>query len=122
MTFVAFDILWLDGELVTRRPYAERRALLEGLGLPALGVPVMPTYRVGRRPGPVPGLRGRRGRRHRPEAVVGALPARPAHHGVAEGQVLGVVGASGAAAAGVTVQSCGRSTTASVRPWASCQG
>jgi bifunctional non-homologous end joining protein LigD len=44
VTFVAFDLLWLDDQPLTTRPHAERRALLEGLGLPALGVPVMPTY------------------------------------------------------------------------------
>jgi bifunctional non-homologous end joining protein LigD len=32
-TFAAFDVLYLDGETVTRRPYVERRAPLEGLGL-----------------------------------------------------------------------------------------
>jgi bifunctional non-homologous end joining protein LigD len=33
VTFAAFDVLCLDGETVTGRPYLERRALLEGLGL-----------------------------------------------------------------------------------------
>jgi ATP-dependent DNA ligase len=33
VTFAAFDVLYLDGETVTRRPYLERRALLEGIGL-----------------------------------------------------------------------------------------
>ena len=33
VTFAAFDVLYLDGETVTRLPYLERRALLEGLGL-----------------------------------------------------------------------------------------
>jgi bifunctional non-homologous end joining protein LigD len=33
VTFAAFDVLYLDGETVTRRPYVERRALLEGLML-----------------------------------------------------------------------------------------
>jgi bifunctional non-homologous end joining protein LigD len=33
VTFAAFDVLYLDGETVTRQPYVERRALLEGLGL-----------------------------------------------------------------------------------------
>ncbi len=32
-TFVAYDVLWLDGASVCRRPYLERRTLLEGLGL-----------------------------------------------------------------------------------------
>jgi bifunctional non-homologous end joining protein LigD len=35
VTFVAFDVLALDGELVTDRPWTGRRALLEGLGLEA---------------------------------------------------------------------------------------
>jgi ATP-dependent DNA ligase len=30
VTFAAFDVLYLDGETVTRLPYLERRALLEG--------------------------------------------------------------------------------------------
>lgn len=33
VTFVAFDVLALDGELVTHRPWTQRRALLDGLGL-----------------------------------------------------------------------------------------
>jgi ATP-dependent DNA ligase len=32
-TFVAFDILAIDGEAVTHRPWCERRRLLEGLAL-----------------------------------------------------------------------------------------
>lgn len=35
VTFVAFDVLALDGELVTHRPWTERRALLDELGLEA---------------------------------------------------------------------------------------
>jgi len=34
---MAFDVLELDGESLLQRPYAERRELLEGLGLDALG-------------------------------------------------------------------------------------
>jgi bifunctional non-homologous end joining protein LigD len=33
VTFVAFDVLWLDDGLVTALPYARRRQLLEGLAL-----------------------------------------------------------------------------------------
>src|SRR5438128_1469308 len=33
VTFVAFDVLYLDGETVTGKSYVERRALLERLGL-----------------------------------------------------------------------------------------
>ena len=33
LTFVAFDVLWLDNRPVTALPYAERRPLLEGLDL-----------------------------------------------------------------------------------------
>lgn len=33
VTFVAFDVLALDGELVTHRPWTQRRALLDDLGL-----------------------------------------------------------------------------------------
>ncbi|GAA4929140.1 bifunctional non-homologous end joining protein LigD [Actinomycetospora succinea] len=35
VTFVAFDVLALDGETVIHRPWEERRRLLEGLGLDA---------------------------------------------------------------------------------------
>jgi len=33
VSFVAFDVLWLDGELLVDRPQLERRRLLDGLGL-----------------------------------------------------------------------------------------
>jgi bifunctional non-homologous end joining protein LigD len=33
VVFMAFDLLWLDGQLLTNRPWAERRAQLEQLGL-----------------------------------------------------------------------------------------
>jgi bifunctional non-homologous end joining protein LigD len=33
VTYLAFDLLWLDGKPVTERPYSGRRQLLEGLGL-----------------------------------------------------------------------------------------
>ena len=33
LTFAAFDVLYLDGETITSRPYFERRTLREGLGL-----------------------------------------------------------------------------------------
>jgi bifunctional non-homologous end joining protein LigD len=41
VTFVAFDVLWLDGELLTSRPQQERRRILDGLALP---VPVIPAF------------------------------------------------------------------------------
>ncbi|MFP5319221.1 MAG: ATP-dependent DNA ligase [Acidimicrobiia bacterium] len=33
VVFVAFDVLWLDGELLVDRPQAERRNVLDGLGV-----------------------------------------------------------------------------------------
>ena len=33
VAFVAFDVLWLDGELLVDRPQAERRRVLESLGI-----------------------------------------------------------------------------------------
>jgi bifunctional non-homologous end joining protein LigD len=33
VVFMVFDLLWLDGRLLTDRPWAERRARLEALGL-----------------------------------------------------------------------------------------
>jgi bifunctional non-homologous end joining protein LigD len=44
VSFVAFDLLWLDGETLTGRPYADRRKLLAGLKLPARGTPVVPSF------------------------------------------------------------------------------
>ena len=34
LTFCAFDVLWLDGELLTEQPYEKRRARLQELELP----------------------------------------------------------------------------------------
>jgi bifunctional non-homologous end joining protein LigD len=34
-TYVAFDLLWIDGELLIEEPYERRRELLDGLGLDA---------------------------------------------------------------------------------------
>jgi bifunctional non-homologous end joining protein LigD len=42
VVFVAFDVLHLDGRDLTGLPYAERRALLEGLGLDREGCRVSP--------------------------------------------------------------------------------
>ncbi len=33
VAFVAFDVLWLDGELLVDRPQTERRRILDGLGI-----------------------------------------------------------------------------------------
>ena len=41
ISFVAFDVLWLDGELLTGQPQLERRRILDELGLP---VPVIPSF------------------------------------------------------------------------------
>jgi bifunctional non-homologous end joining protein LigD len=41
VSFVAFDVLWLDGELLIGRPQSERRRILDELGLP---VPVIPSF------------------------------------------------------------------------------
>jgi bifunctional non-homologous end joining protein LigD len=43
VTYVAFDLLWQARSLL-RRPYAQRRALLEGLGLAAEHVSVPPAF------------------------------------------------------------------------------
>jgi bifunctional non-homologous end joining protein LigD len=41
VSYLVFDVLWLDAEDLTKRPYDERRARLEGLGIdrPAIQVP-----------------------------------------------------------------------------------
>ncbi|MER3453207.1 MAG: DNA ligase, partial [Acidimicrobiia bacterium] len=46
LAYVAFDLLWLEGRWTTGLPYAERRELLEGLGLSGPAVQV-PRYHVG---------------------------------------------------------------------------
>ncbi len=56
VTFVAFDLLYLDGRDVCRLPYVERRALLQGLGVSPKVMPARAGSRRGRR---------RRGRRER---------------------------------------------------------
>ncbi len=45
VTFVAFDILWLDGAALVRRPYAERRLRLEELALAGPCWTTTPSYR-----------------------------------------------------------------------------
>ncbi|MEU7818489.1 DNA ligase, partial [Pseudonocardia sp. NPDC049154] len=42
--FVVTDLLWLDGRPLLRRPYAERRRLLEGLGIAGSPVLVPPSH------------------------------------------------------------------------------
>lgn len=44
VTYLAFDLLALDGTDLTGRPLVERRAALEGLGLDDVGWQVPPTY------------------------------------------------------------------------------
>ena len=44
VAFAAFDLLWMDGELTTRQPYSQRRAILDDLRLAELGVPTIPTF------------------------------------------------------------------------------
>jgi bifunctional non-homologous end joining protein LigD len=44
VSYVAFDVLWLDGRLLLREPYAQRRALLDGLGLDSSRWQVPPSF------------------------------------------------------------------------------
>lgn len=47
VSLVAFDLLWLDGHLLTSLPYIERRLLLSGLGLgPATIITSLPGSRA----------------------------------------------------------------------------
>lgn len=46
VVYVIFDILWLDGAPLVREPYAERRRVLDGLGLSGPSWQV-PAYHVG---------------------------------------------------------------------------
>ena len=43
LTFVAFDVVWLDGD-VTERPYRQRRGLLDGLDLAGRAWCTSPSY------------------------------------------------------------------------------
>ncbi len=45
VTFVAFDVLWLDGEALVNRSYAKRRARLEELALAGPCWTTAPSYR-----------------------------------------------------------------------------
>jgi bifunctional non-homologous end joining protein LigD len=42
--FVATDLLWFDGRPLLRRPYSERRGLLEGLGIAGAPILVPPSH------------------------------------------------------------------------------
>ncbi|MDQ3641322.1 MAG: hypothetical protein M3450_07630 [Actinomycetota bacterium] len=44
VTFVAFDLLWLDGELLIHRPFWERRQLLVALGVAGAAWQTTPSY------------------------------------------------------------------------------
>jgi bifunctional non-homologous end joining protein LigD len=44
IAFVAFDVLWLDGDDLTHRPYTERRAALDGLALQGDRWCTVPSY------------------------------------------------------------------------------
>lgn len=44
VTYLAFDVLWLDGRSVLDEPYTRRRGLLEGLGLDSRRVQVPPSF------------------------------------------------------------------------------
>lgn len=44
VTYLAFDVLWLDGKPLFDRPYAERRKLLTGLGLGGARCQVPPSF------------------------------------------------------------------------------
>jgi bifunctional non-homologous end joining protein LigD len=46
VAFVAFDVLWLRGDSLVDHPYAERRAVLEGLEFPD-GISVTPCFEDG---------------------------------------------------------------------------
>jgi bifunctional non-homologous end joining protein LigD len=44
VTYLAFDVLWLDGRSLLDEPYSRRRELLEGLGLDSGRVQVPPSF------------------------------------------------------------------------------
>jgi bifunctional non-homologous end joining protein LigD len=44
VTFLAFDLLWLDGQSLLEAPYAERRSALVALGLPGPRWQVSPSF------------------------------------------------------------------------------
>jgi len=44
VSYLAFDMLWLNGRSLLERPYSRRRSLLEGLGLSAANWQVPPSF------------------------------------------------------------------------------
>jgi len=52
VTYLVFDLMHLDGQVLLREPYARRRALLDDLGLAGPGVAVPPSF-----PGAGPAVR-----------------------------------------------------------------
>jgi len=44
VSYLAFDLLWLDGRSLLEQPYSRRRSLLEGLGLNAANWQVPPSF------------------------------------------------------------------------------
>lgn len=44
VSYLVFDVLWLDGEDLTRWPYDKRRARLEGLGIDRTAIQVPPVF------------------------------------------------------------------------------
>jgi bifunctional non-homologous end joining protein LigD len=50
VSFVTFDLLWLNGELLTSQPWSDRWAVLENLDLPGRESPSCPCTRGRRAP------------------------------------------------------------------------
>ena len=98
VAFVAFDLLWQDGEMLVDRPWSERRAALEALDVPARGVPIASVYGWEQIPDLFRACGCARGRGDRAQGPPGPVPAREALRCVAQGQVRRVAGAPGAAA------------------------
>jgi len=74
VTFAAFDILWLEGDLLVNRAYEERRKLLLGLPLEVEGRQRRPLMAGRGHRRPPRRLRTRRRRRRRAEAARLEIP------------------------------------------------
>jgi hypothetical protein len=86
VTFMAFDLLWHDGDLLLNVAQRERPDRLVALARPALGAPVMPSFDFEDAPALFRACEGAGGGGGRPQRRGGSLPAGRPDGGLAEGE------------------------------------